>query len=153
MKRLNSIMAAAVLLCFAACSSNDSNKEQGAIETVKQEAATVKPTGPPARVSGTFKGILPCENCTETEAILTIKADKYSYTRLFKGMKTRGNISNKSGYCTFDSGIIKLLTNKIAEDMFRIVSEDTIRPLSATAKPFKGKIDYILIRTAKQEKL
>jgi hypothetical protein len=153
MKRLKRILAATVLLCFAACSSNDGNKEQGAIETVKQEAATVKPSGPPTRVSGTFKGILPCENCTETEAILTIKADKYSYTRLFRGMKTRGNISSKSGYCAFDSGIVKLLTNNIAEDMFRIVSEDTIRPLDASAKPLKGKIDYILVRSAKQEKL
>jgi NlpE N-terminal domain len=153
MKWLNMIMASAISLCFTGCGGNDVNKEQGATETAKQDSAAVKPTGPPARVSGTFKGVLPCENCTETEAILTIKEDKYTYTRLFKGLKTRGNISNKSGYCAFDSGIIKLLNNNMAEDMFRIVSEDTIRALSAVGKPLKGKIDYILLRSAKQEKL
>jgi NlpE N-terminal domain len=152
MKRIYIAMEIIAALCLVFC-SNAGNNEPGAVDSVKQDSAVVRPSGPPARVSGTFKGILPCENCTETEAILTIKGDKYSYTRLFRGMKTRGNINNKSGYCAFDSGIIKLLTDNRAEDMFRIVSEDTIRPLDALAKPLKGKVDYILVRSARQEKL
>jgi NlpE N-terminal domain len=152
MKRLNIAVVMMAALYLVSC-SNDGSKEPKMEAIVKQDSAVVKPTGPPARVSGTFKGVLPCENCTETEAILTIKEDKYTYTRLFKGLKTRGNISNKSGYCAFDSGIIKLLADNRAEDMFRIVSEDTIRPLSAAGKPLKGKIDYMLIRSARQEKL
>jgi NlpE N-terminal domain len=142
------------VLCMVACGSNEGSKTPKAEDIVKQDAAEIKPTGPPARVNGTFKGVLPCDNCRETEAVLTIKDDKYSYTQLFKGMKVKGsNIGTKSGYCVFDSGIVKLLSDNKAGEMFRIVSEDTLKPLDAAAKPLKGKVDFLLIRTAKQEKL
>jgi NlpE N-terminal domain len=153
MKRLYIALEIIAALCLVFCSDAGNNGPK-AVDTVKQEPAAVNPTGPPARVNGTFKGILPCDNCRETEAILTIKDDGYNYTRLFKGMKTKGeNINNKSGYCVFDSGIIKLLNNNIAEYMFRIVSVDTIKPLDAGGKPFKGKTGYFLIRSAKQTAL
>ncbi len=154
MKRSNILTAIVAVWYLAGCSSNEAGKEPQPQDTVKAGPAIVKPSGPPARVSGTFKGILPCDNCRETEAILTIKDDKYNYTRLLKGMKTRGNnISNKSGYCVFDGGIVKLLSNDQAKDMFRIISEDSIKPLDTAGKPLKGKTDYFLVRSAKQEKL
>jgi NlpE N-terminal domain len=154
MKRLDTALVTMAAVYLVACSSNDGSNKPKAVDMAKQDSVVIKPSGPPAKVNGTFKGVLPCDNCRETEAILTINGDKYSYTRLFKGMKVRGsNISNKAGSCIFDSGIVKLLTNNIAEDMFRIISEDTIKPLDAAAKPLKSKTEYFFIRSAKQEKL
>jgi copper homeostasis protein (lipoprotein) len=144
------IMAAAVF-CMTACNSNDSSKEQEAVQEVKPGAAPVTPSGPPAKVSGVFKGMLPCANCTGTEAILTIKEDTYSFTKLYRGMKIKGaNIASSSGNCVFDSGIVKLLVKTKVEEMFRIVSRDSIRMLDSTGKPLKGKTDYVMVRSAGQ---
>jgi NlpE N-terminal domain len=154
MKRLKLWMITAIPALLVACGGNDSNKAHNTADTTNKVAVAIKPSGPPEKVSGSFKGVLPCSNCTETEAILTIKDDQYSYTRLLKGMKTRGsNINTKSGTCLFDIGIVKLLTNNVAEDMFRIVSEDTLKLLDAKGKPTQGKTDHFLIRSTKQEKL
>jgi hypothetical protein len=147
------ISALAGTFFIASCGGNDDGKNNIAGEVVKTDTAAPKPTGPPARVSGTFKGILPCDGCRETEAILDIKDDSYSFTRLFKGMKKKGsNINNQSGSCVFDSGIVKLLnTTNTVEYMFRILSQDSIKHLDITPKAAK-KTDFFLVRSSTQGK-
>jgi copper homeostasis protein (lipoprotein) len=148
MKRLGAIAATALLL--AACNGSDAGKEPATAQAVEKDTAITAPAGPPAKVSGVFKGMLPCTNCTTTEAILTIKEDAYTYTRLYRGMKTKGsNISSDAGNCLFENGIVKLLVKTKVEEMFRIVSKDSIRLLDSLGKPFKGKTDYVMVRSSK----
>jgi uncharacterized lipoprotein NlpE involved in copper resistance len=140
-----SFFCAAVYL--SACSDGGSSQQIPEADTAKQVMAAKKPSGPPEKVSGVFKGMLPCADCAGIEAILTIKGDSYNCTRLFRGMKTRGaNIDNKTGSCVFDSGIVKLLDNGKVLEMYRIVSEDTIRALDTTGKPLKTKMEYLLVK-------
>jgi NlpE N-terminal domain len=148
MKRL--YITAAAAICLAACNGSNSSKEPQAAQATDTVTAPQPLSGPPAKVSGTFKGMLPCANCTGTEAILAINDDTYSFTRLFRGMKTKGaNISNQSGNCVFENGIVKLLVKTKVESMFSIISRDSIRLLDSLAKPVKGKTDYIMVRSGR----
>jgi copper homeostasis protein (lipoprotein) len=148
---MKGLYIAAAIACLAACSGNDTAKDPGVEQKAAADSITAAPAGPPAKVSGVFKGMLPCANCTGTEAILSIKDDTYSYTRLFRGMKTKGaNISNQTGNCVFENGITKLVTKGRVQEMFRIISKDSIRLLDTLGKPVKGKADYVMVRSGNE---
>ena len=84
---MNQILAAALLACMAACTSNQ-KKEVATTETTETEAATAVGDTTALAMTGTFEGIFPAASCEGIRASLTINADStYTYKREYIGEK------------------------------------------------------------------
>ena len=87
MKKMNQILAAALLACMAACTSNQ-KKETATTEPTATEAAAAADDTTALAMTGTFEGIFPAASCEGIRASLTINADStYTYKREYIGEK------------------------------------------------------------------
>ncbi len=103
---MNQTLAAALLACMAACTSNQ-KKEAATTETTATEAATAVGDTTALAMTGTFEGIFPTASCDGIRASLTINADStYTYTR--------GHISEKDKQYE-SSGIYHLKAKDLIE--------------------------------------
>ncbi len=132
---------------FQACSDSGSGKNTPApAPTPAPVAETPKPSGPPARVAGVFKGNLPCADCKEIEAILEIKDNQYNYNFLRKGAVEKAKmLGHRAGYCTFENGLVKLVDSGAVREQFLILSEDSIRFTNPAPKAKENKV-YVLVK-------
>ncbi len=135
----------AILVLFAAACGNNSNDQKPATGNEPQPEPVVAKTadGRPVKVSGVFKGVMPCADCQELEAILEIKDNDYTYNFIRKGVTNKmALLGQRQGTCVFDSGMLKLMDNGKVNEQFLLLSADSIR-LSGEVK---SKRSYVLVR-------
>ena len=94
MKKMNQILAAALLACMAACTSNQ-KKETATTEPTATEAAAAADDTTALAMTGTFECIFPTASCDGIRASLTINADStYTYKSGYISEKDRQHESS-----------------------------------------------------------
>ena len=111
---MNQILAAALLACMAACTSNQ-KKEAATTETT---AATAVGDTTALAMTGTFEGIFPAASCEGIRASLTINADStYTYKREYIGEKN-GKYESSGIYHLKAKDLIELITPSSGEKTY-----------------------------------
>ena len=117
MKKMNQTLAAALLACMAACTSNQ-KKEAATTETTETEAATAVGDTTALAMTGTFEGIFPAASCEGIRASLTINADStYTYKREYIGEKD-GKYESSGIYHLKAKDLIELITPSSGEKTY-----------------------------------
>jgi hypothetical protein len=133
---------------LTACNNNGGDNAAAPAKDTTATQPVVVASGPPARVSGIFKGKLPCSDCQEIEAIIDIKDNTYTYNFIRKGETNKMKLlGNRTGDCVFENGVLKLMNEGKPNEQFRMLSTDSIRLEAGSGLSAKDKKTYLLLRT------
>ncbi|WP_206412952.1 copper resistance protein NlpE, partial [Lysobacter enzymogenes] len=106
-----------------------------------------------AAFAGTFRGTLPCADCSGIDTQLALKADgSYALDESYQGKKD-GAFKGDGTWTAEDNGKrVRLDPNSKSENdrLFEIVSKDEIRMLDTEGKKIDSQLDYSLKRAAGQ---
>lgn len=141
---------------FFACNSGSDKQETVKTDTTHvQMPAVMEPAAPPAKVEGSFAGILPCKDCNALERLLILTDNTYVVTERYSGSKVKSlPFSTYHGACRQDNGFITLFDkdNKSFQT-YKIIAKDSIEFIATKKKEHISEKRYFLVRKDGQKLL
>lgn len=141
-----------ILFAVLSCSNPNGNQNTGEIEEMAAKPVEFKDAVKiSADVSGTYKGILPCDDCDGIETILMLEPDEsYEVSKKYIG-KSGGVYENIGSYEWSDDGTTLILEDIDSNKEYYTVEQDKLRLITDKSQKSKDSDDksYELIKQSK----
>ena len=142
-----------LILVFLAClilACNDSSTTAGK-SMVDSVSTATDIAAKPKKVTGSFLGLMPCNNCSGIDVLLKLTDTSYWKFQNYKDSKDKAHsVSAETGKYSQDSGVIKLMDKNVAKESYKIISQDSLLLITLPGKGHQNKGFHYLVRQSKQ---
>lgn len=149
-RRIQVVVAAAVVAVLAACGSKDSaaGRAPDSVVTIDPNPTVTVASIAPA----TYAGTLPCADCQGIVTTLTLWPDTvYRLREVYEGKGGQPFVS--MGRWRVDARTLSLETDSGMPRLYSRVGDDTLRLLDLQGKPIVSALNYALVRAAAMDSI
>ena len=143
------LIAFIIASLFLACNNGSGKQEITKTDTtITQKEIVQEPMGAPAKLVGSFAGLLPCKDCQVLERLVVLTENTYVVTERYVGTKIKtAPFSTYNGTCKQENGFITLFDNDNKSlQTYKIIAKDSIEYIVIKRKEPKLDKRYFLVR-------
>lgn len=139
------ILSAAALVALSSCSNRNQQKRTAKESVRTEQSATTHNSRNSLDYDGTYKGTIPCADCSGIEVEITLKKDgSYAKTMTYLGKETNSVFRSEGTYTWDETGSKITLNGEKDSDIYK-VGENKLTMLDGNGDPVTGDLADLYI--------